>query len=666
MQCLDENTLMEFVDESLSSAKRNQIEAHLDVCARCRHLFCAWARTSIMSSSTVAPSTTPEPAPPGTMGRYTVHDRLGAGAMGTVFRGHDPLLDRTVALKLLRPALAGSAQARERLLREAQLMARVRHVNVVTVYDVGLASEQVYVAMELVEGQNLRAWLAAKARTSREIVERFAQAGAGLAAAHRAGVIHRDFKPANVLVDRAGHARVTDFGLARASASSSDEPRHTLVGTPVYMAPEQLDGEVADERSDQFSFCVSLFEALSHERPFAGSSPGELREQMRQSSASIPPVRGISRRAVRVLRRGLSERPTNRYPSMEALLADLKPRVRSWSWAAGAVALLACLGVAEDRLGPGAAVRRCTFAASTALDGTWDATRARALRSAFAASGLSVAEATATRVTAALDSYAARWRSTYSNACTATRARHEQSDAQLALRLTCLDERRQRVKSLADALTTAPDRTVMMRAKSAVDELPPIDTCAAVDELSATSATPPTPIQAAATALNARLVDVETLERLGQYRLGRTRAQQLSDEAHALGWAPLEAKARYWLGSLDERTNDLAAAERELQLAGSLAARTHDDPLLWRILERQIVVIGIDQERHTEAKAIASVAQLLIERAGNPDAERAKLHDLTGQMEWSASDMSVAEREEREALRLAELGPLRRSPADRR
>ena len=236
------------------------------------------------------------------VGRYLILGLVGRGGMGEVYAAFDPRLDRKIALKLLRETRGPetSAQAaQERLLREAQAIARLSHPNVVVVHDVGAIDDEthgvrVYLAMEFIEGQTLASWLAAAPRSWREICGVFAAAGKGLLAAHEAGLVHRDFKPQNVMVGRDGAVRVTDFGLARDTSDVAEaetttldlvhsETRPTtdtialtgtgvLLGTPLYMAPEQFLARPTDARTDQFSFCVALYEALYGERPFPSDS----------------------------------------------------------------------------------------------------------------------------------------------------------------------------------------------------------------------------------------------------------------------------------------------------------------------------------------------------------------------------------------------------------
>jgi serine/threonine protein kinase len=268
---------------------------------------------------TVPESAGDEQEAPARLGRFELGRRLGEGGMGIVFEARDSLLDRAVALKVLHPgAGAGGPTARARLLREAQVLARLSHPNVVPVFEVGLAGDEIFVAMELVDGATLKQWMK-EPHPWREIVDLFLAAGRGLAAVHALGLVHRDFKPSNVMIDRAGTPKVGDFGLVGlddSSVSSEGSVPSTIsgedltvtgsvMGTPAYMAPEQRRGDRADARADQFSFAKTLVEALTGRLPDA------------DGATEVPkPLR-------RILARAMSQEPALRYPSMPALLADL-------------------------------------------------------------------------------------------------------------------------------------------------------------------------------------------------------------------------------------------------------------------------------------------------------------------------------------------------------
>ncbi|HEY5928062.1 MAG TPA: serine/threonine-protein kinase [Kofleriaceae bacterium] len=280
------------------------------------------------------------------IGRFVVEGQLGAGAMGVVYAAHDRELDRRVALKVLKGT--GDQEALLRLQREGQAMARVTHPNVITVHEAGIQGRLVFLAQELLDGGSLRQWLEGK-HSQREILDKFVAAGRGLAAAHAAGLVHRDFKPDNVLLGKDGRVRVSDFGLARSLAGLQTvphEPRldpsrattHDIVnspmatmtqtgavmGTPLYMSPEQHRGEPADERSDQFSFSVALYQSLYGDAPFPGKTVVALADAVIAGRMQPPPRSAkVPAHLRRVLLRGLSTDPRKRYPSMDALLADL-------------------------------------------------------------------------------------------------------------------------------------------------------------------------------------------------------------------------------------------------------------------------------------------------------------------------------------------------------
>ena len=280
-----------------------------------------------------------------TPGRYKLVEKLGVGGMGVVYLAEDPQLGRRVAIKLMEPKTSGTQTASDgqaRLLREAQALAQLSHPNVIAVHDVGTCADQVFIAMEYVEGSTLRQWLAERKRTWREVLSMFTQAGHGLAAAHAAGIVHRDFKPDNVLVGNDGRVRVLDFGLARPAQPSGNEELHTadgqsladtkttprlamlgvtvteqgkFLGTPAYMAPEQLMGERVDEKADQYSFCAALFQALYGTLPFNADNFGALLDQIWQRKVNeVPNLKSVPSSVHQALLRGLSPNPADRFP----------------------------------------------------------------------------------------------------------------------------------------------------------------------------------------------------------------------------------------------------------------------------------------------------------------------------------------------------------------
>ena len=364
--------------------------------------------------------------PPHRVGRFIVIDEVGRGGMGVVYSAYDPDLDRRVALKLLHGTTHAHAEdsnrARTRLLREAQAMAKLSHPNVATVYEVGTMGTIIFLAMELVEGQTLRAWMSAlEPRGSwPAVVEMLRQAATGLGAAHRAGLVHRDFKPSNVLIDGEGRARVVDFGLALAGPTPTDEPptpnvafppdqdrdpgfdRGTpltaaghVVGTPGYMPPEQLSGRAVDGLSDQFSLCVVLYEALYRKRPFATGNTSEQLGRILLAGPDTPAdAYDVPEWLHHIVLRGLSVDPNDRFPTMEALIDALdhgslrKRRFRSRVGifgaallGIGAMATLQSWNARDPPPGP------CDGIAAR-LDGIWDDTAKQTIEAAFSRSGL--------------------------------------------------------------------------------------------------------------------------------------------------------------------------------------------------------------------------------------------------------------------------------------
>jgi tRNA A-37 threonylcarbamoyl transferase component Bud32 len=358
--CPAEDAIAAFVGGCLAAPQRAALEAHVAGCDACRRLLSALARAAGSEApgadDSMAPTrpsgsgTSDAELPPGArFGRYLVVDWLGAGGMGVVYSAYDADLNRKVALKVLRHDGIDPRPSRDLLVAEAQAMAQLTHPNVVTVFDVGRVDDRVFLAMELIEGQTLAGWLRATRRKPGEILARFVAAGHGLAAAHAAGLIHRDFKPDNVLVGHDGRVCVTDFGLARRATPSTDardSSQTGLAGTLAYMAPEQYLGRSVDARADQFSFAVGLYEALYGERPFA-SPPGSGDPPVE----TTPPVRGVPLALHQVLLRALRRDPDERYPSITELLAALTPPPRrSRSLVVAAIASLVGAALASTAL----------------------------------------------------------------------------------------------------------------------------------------------------------------------------------------------------------------------------------------------------------------------------------------------------------------------------
>jgi serine/threonine protein kinase len=341
-------------------------QSHLDVCEVCQDLLAGLLATA----SPIVGLRTPEPnGIPRTIGKYHVREVVGTGAMGVVYLADDPQLNRAVAVKVLRRPQAEGA---ERLRREARALARIAHPNVIVVHEVGTVEDHVFMAMEFVDGASLTTWLSDRERNTSEILAVFAQAGRGLAVAHAAGLVHRDFKPDNVLVGRDGRVRVVDFGLARADlvgepVATDEDPNSktpllgltrtgAFIGTPAYMAPEQFTGGPTDARTDQFGFAVALFEALHGRRPFEATTLAELTATVTRGEVTVPRgPRQVPKHVMRALLRALLVDPDARFASMDDFIAELTRRERRsvWPFYAVAAALVITVGgVASSRRPP--------------------------------------------------------------------------------------------------------------------------------------------------------------------------------------------------------------------------------------------------------------------------------------------------------------------------
>lgn len=482
-----------------------------------------------------------------TVGRFTVLERLGHGGMGVVYSVYDETLDRRVALKVLRGGSTGPL--RQRLQREAKAMARLSHPNVVPVFEVGEHEEQLFIVMEYVAGQTLGAWQRAEPRTLAGVLDKYAQAGRGLGAAHAEGIIHRDFKPDNAIVRASGRVQVLDFGLARRSdgAPSLDADRPalgtsdvadrsgtpltetgSLVGTPAYMAPEQFDGGLVDERSDQFAFCISLWEALCGQRPFEGESVPALSSNVASGTLRRPPADARMTSVVqRVLERGLAPDPGERWPSMDALLRALEPRRSTsarWLALGGVGVALAAGGVALLRAPSESEPSPCVDGPAQ-LATAWTPERRADVERELSGFDSPTAASVASRVLTQLDAYAKTWRDAYDDACGAAMVERSQSLEVRDQRYRCLDERKRRLDALLHVLEDPTQRT-FDNAATTTAGLPSIERCADLDYVALEEPPPEDPAEAAAWAeLLDDLALAQALRTAGKYEESLALAQ---------------------------------------------------------------------------------------------------------------------------------------------
>jgi serine/threonine protein kinase len=666
------------------------------------------------------------------LGRFVVLGWLGEGGMGIVYKAYDPELERAVALKLLLtagdPAASSAAGRRDRLFREAKALARLSHPNVLAVYDVGTFGGDVFLATEFVEGPTLAVWVKEKKRPRAEILAAVLDAGEGLAAAHRAGLVHRDFKPANVIVGADGRVRVLDFGLARSepseaapgsarsgpsssrsgplpprsapllprsaphprpfppisegregtttapassfrTASSPPVPpeiggkgpgeggqtedqtgqtRHTddtpppssstspsglldqtitqlgqILGTPRFMAPEQHLGRTADARSDQFSFCVTLYDALYGELPYEGRGDDYAINVTQGRVRNAPAGSDVPRWLRLILLKGLSVVPGDRFASMDDLLAALRadPGVaqRRWLGIAGGAAVLLCAGLALRHSRP-AADPPCR-GAERKLAGAWDDARKQAVHAAFTASGGANAEDAYRRTRAALDDYARGWVAMHTDACEATQVRGEQSAEMLDLRVECLGERLEELRAQVDVFAHA-DTPIVERSVEAARALPRLQACADSAALRA-PVRPPSdePTRARVEAVRTAIAQAKAQQRAGNYASALAIATKSSDDATALGYRPVEAEALFVLGDVQDDRGDYAASEQTLRrsFAASLAGR--HEALAARALTALVAEAGLRQAHFAEGHEWAKLAEAEIERSSDPFAK---------------------------------------------
>jgi serine/threonine protein kinase/tetratricopeptide (TPR) repeat protein len=550
----------------------------------------------------------PEPKPRESLGRYIILETLGRGGMGSVLLAYDPDLDRRVAIKLLHPSFgAGRDESHARLLREAKAMARVAHPNVVAIYEVDEdpAIERLYVVMEYVPGTNLRDWMSERPRSWHEVRDVFLAAGCGLAAVHDAGVVHRDFKPENVLVGSDGRVRVGDFGIAGVSSHEAEVEsdvvigappldvgltyRGAVIGTPRYMAPEQHLGRPVDARADQYAFCVALYEALHGKPPFSASTYRELFDAVTTGAATPPNNTRVPARVAAIVARGLARDPAARWPSMTALLDALaaNPAARRRIIAAIGVSVLVVGGVAALRLRsqPTSTAELCTGGAERVGTAWSPAARAK-LEHTFAANGGAKGAAIATDVSRDLDRYAADLGAMHDEACRATRVRGEQSEALLDRRMGCLDRRLGSLAALVGVLQEA-DADVVERSREAVSSLPALDGCSDRDALLARVPLPRDPaVVAEVKRIDSVLDRVAALTYAGKYRAAVELGVPSVAEADATVHSPLQARAHQLLAHVYRRSAETDATEREALLAVRYAALAHDASTAgWALLD---------------------------------------------------------------------------------
>lgn len=599
------------------------------------------------------------------IGRYEVADRIGAGSMGVVYSARDPDLGRLVALKILSSPRSEDLRHRQRLVSEARVLARLSHPNVVQIHEVGIHDGALFLALELVEGETLQAWQRRGDRRWPELLSAYVDAARGLAAAHGVGVVHRDIKPSNILVGIDGRVRVADFGLARdaeetpagatagshAGAHAGSTHTGPVVGTPAYMSPEQARGREVDARSDQFSLCVALFEALYGIRPF---DTHELHRLTRLDPAAlrrlVPRDSAAPRWLFKLLLRGLDPEPARRYPDLGALLEALHetPRraARRRIFGAGGAAL--ALGAWAAFTLPQPAI--VCPAPGNLIPGSWDTSTRAEGRRAFVATGLPFAAEAWSRVERDLDAAVLAWSRERRASCIATWIERTQSQEQLDLGAACFSAHERELRGLALRLRTRVDPGIVAHAHELVAGLGDPSRCTRIEHLRRPFA-PTDPVTRQA-------VDVQR-DRIAELRLhlriaDLESAKVLADEilATASVHAPLRPEALLYRAVVHRMRGEPGDAARLLDEAEALAEQHRDDPLVTEIFAEQLELAIHGLRDVARARIYARLYAAKLARGGADDAARADYHDRHGELELLAEEPAAALEQHELAARL--------------
>ena len=613
---------------------------------------------------------------------FVILSKLGSGAMGVVYAAFDDNLGRRVAIKLLRPSLSRQTP---RFQREAQALARLQHPNVVSVHHFGRHEDRLFLVMEFVAGKTLREWLKLGPHSREKVLSVFKDAGRGLAAAHEANLVHRDFKPDNVMVGDDGRVRVMDFGLVHedgggleellSSDGGSREDREVaqrrldsalnleltqpgaLLGTPAYMAPEQHLGRPTDARADQFAFCVALWEALYGRRPFKGESWQELIDNVTNRNL-VEPRRGadVPNWLRAVIERGLTTEPCERWDSMDELLEalDQDPTRRRRGLIAGAVSLTLVMSSIvgyrsyldnerEEAAAAAAAAEQALHARCAAegqgIEQVWNPELRALVSKAMLGVDHPIAKDAWQRTAAAFDDYSAKWASARAQVCV-----EEAEDPERAtLARACLDARAQAIGSLARVFTKFKDDADILDAITSAASLPAVGDCIDDQLLDRNVSLPAPEIVSEVEAVRQLIADAAANAAMGRFDTAKGEADAAVTEAERIGWSPLTAAALYQRGKSDISLDNYAAGERDLEAALFLAGE-HDSPVAINAAGALVFAAGW-QRRTEDALRWGKVGQLIVT---NNDAEGTLFHakflaDLGSVHGWEAQRTHTAE-----------------------
>jgi len=675
MVCPDENALNALLAGSLSAGVADGVRSHVETCESCRAVMIAVVRDTVPAEADdVDPSEAGMDVPGlegGAFGgRYVPESILGAGAMGLVYAGRDVRLERTVAIKVLiggtegftesgdDPAVSAAAQqALSRVRREARSLAQLNHPNVAAVYDVGGHDRQMFIAMELVGGDTLRSWVVDNPdRPWPSVVEAYVQAARGLAAAHAAGIVHRDFKPDNAMIDADGRVRVLDFGLASvrdaaggsgAAAtldnlrSGTDETRsHAGAGTPAYMAPECLKGARADPSGDQFSLCVSLWEALYGQPPFSGKTLVALIDSVESGRLeAVPHDTKVPERIRRALARGLSVHPTQRWPTLDALCHELRgtERGRTRRVLVGGAAVI---GVSASVWGawPVEPPSPCAEGQSV-LAKLWGPEQREGVRHAIVDVDTPLASRTWARVDEQITAYGDRWTTIKREACEASVGGDRASNEILDLKTRCLHRAALGLGAATRALSTA-DAETALRADRVLDGLPSLERCEDVQALSAEVEPPPPEEAEAVEQIGVVLADAQAVLRAGKHDRARALGEQAKERAAALRYEPVQTR-------ILQISANVSAAQGNYSEAAESARQALDLATQWRQRDDQsaaamslLGLLGHHQASPDEAMRYRSLALQLAQ--DNP-IRHSKVEEMLAQLDLRSGKYEESE-----------------------
>jgi tetratricopeptide (TPR) repeat protein len=669
--CPPDDSVILFAARMMPAGEAAAFSQHLDSCDACHRRIAALGATPGIAEANALPRSV-SLAPVATLGqrlgRFTLTRLLGRGGMGEVWAARDPELDREVAIKLLYVDLGGMDHERQaRLRREAQAMARVNHPNIVRIYELGADGDRLFCAMELVEGETLRSWLKTP-RTWRETLQVVLAAGRGVAAAHAAGLVHRDVKPDNVMIARDGRILVADFGLAKlAGMSSEPAPPATgsvdrdpgghvsltrtgaFLGTPMYMSPEVLEARDGDALSDQFSFCVMAYEALYRSLPFRGSTLGELVDSVYEEPATPPPGRKAAPRGIwRCIRRGLTVAQEGRWPTMAPLLAALEraaaaPRRRRIAIAATAVVALTASSVvvlASSRRDEEELVRE---SGESRMAAVWSPARAEGMRTAFARAGDPAVAAQGAGTATALDRYRDAWLAMRIDAWRAANQRKEQSARLLELRMRCLDRLADEMNAFLQIAAEANQADELARIGQGVGRLTPVATCA--DEGKMAQIFPAT-IDDDRADLRKRFDVEEARMRAVIAAMPPAEAIKVINTAVAdadrAGVPGLSSGFLFLLSVMQNEAGDIPGAEATLRRLIQEAARARRHYMVAAGWLRLIQSLAGKQARVDDAVALEPAARAAVAQAGDEPDLRAELASTLAGIAYQKQDLAEA------------------------